>query len=263
MASPMIRASRMAAVLAVISNLLAQSIKAYQRGTPLVIDWVPVFQFVVWALVNTPPNFLWQEFLESTFPAYHASPTREAVVSASKPGPAADDALEGNGEAAPPPKLVEPRLNKGNTAIKLLLDQTVGAALNTILFSLFMHTIQAAMHRPLGAPLSNPDQSVWFLLAGLFPSLFGGAGDSLLGKVLAGKGAGGKVKAFDYSRVSWPVISAKSRAEFVPIMVAGWKLWPLVSLINFTLVQTIEGRSLVGGLAGVAWGVYMSLLSSS
>lgn len=26
---------------------------------PIMIDWVPVFQFFVYAAVNTPPNFLW------------------------------------------------------------------------------------------------------------------------------------------------------------------------------------------------------------
>ncbi|KXJ94066.1 hypothetical protein Micbo1qcDRAFT_159035 [Microdochium bolleyi] len=252
MPSPIVGATRVAAVLAATSNLLAQTITSYQRDTPLVIDWVPVFQFVLWSIISTPPNFLWQDFLESTFPAYHASPTREAVLSASKAGGDADAALDSAGKEA---KLVEPRLNKANTVVKLLLDQTIGAAGNTILFSLFIHAVQAAMHRPLGAPLSTPDQSVRFLLSGLFPSLFAAVIKSDSGKAV-------RARAFDYSRVSWPATWARAQAEFVPIMVAGWKLWPLVSLINFTLIKTIEGRSLVGGLAGVVWGVYMSLLAS-
>lgn len=106
-----------------------------------------------------------------------------------------------------------------------------------------------AMYRPIGAPLSTPDQSVQFLLSGLFPSL-----------VSAVPGAD---KSFDFARVDWGTVVAKSQDDFVPVMVAGWKLWPLVSLINFTMVKTIEGRSLVGGLAGVVWGIYMSLLASS
>lgn len=205
-----------------------------------------MFQFVLWAIINTPPNFLWQDLLESSFPAYHASPTTEAVLAASKEGKEGDDAL--NAAA-----VVEPRLNKRNTAVKLLLDQTIGAALNTIAFSLFIHAVQAAMPRPLGTPLSTPDQSVQFLLAGLLPSVF--APDSKLAEP--------SFRAFDASRVSWPSVLQRSKDEFAPIMMAGWKLWPLVSLINFTLVQSIEGRSLVGGLAGVGWGVYMSLLASS
>jgi hypothetical protein len=44
--------------------------------------------------------------------------------------------------------------------------------------------------------------------------------------------------------------------------VAGWRLWPAVSLINFTFVKSVEGRNLVTGLAGVGWGIYMSLFAA-
>lgn len=50
-----------------------------------------------------------------------------------------------------------------------------------------------------------------------------------------------------------------AKGEFWPLMIAGWKLWPLVSLINFTVVRSVEGRNLVGSLAGLGWGVYLSL----
>ncbi|KAI0475927.1 Mpv17/PMP22 family protein [Xylariaceae sp. FL0804] len=226
---PIVTATAQSAVLAATSNILAQVLSAYQHETPIVIDWVPVFQFVLFALLNTAPNFLWQEFLESTFPAYHMSPTRAAVASAA----AGDDGeLEREAKAG---ELVEPKLNRGNTAVKMLLDQTVGAAVNTVLFSLFIHSIQAAMPRPLGAPLSNPDRSIQYLFS---------------------RGA------VDYNHVDWKRVVAKTRAEFLNIMKAGWKLWPLVSFINFVFVKSIEGRNLVGGLAGVLWGIYMSLVAS-
>ncbi|KAJ1335685.1 protein transport protein YIF1 [Microdochium nivale] len=259
MPSPIVGATRMAVVLAATSNLLAQTITAYQKGVPLVIDYVPLFQFVLWAIINTPPNFLWQDFLESTFPAYHVSPTREAVLAASSKGDAdaALDKASSSGSEKKP--LVEPRLNKGNTVVKMVLDQTLGAAANTILFSIFMHAARAAMHVD---PDAGPEQSLQFLLSGLLPSLFPSAAPSIPGGGEAAKGAGPVFRAFDYSRVEWPGVWAAAKGEFAPIMVAGWKLWPLVSLVNFTLVQTIEGRSLVGGLAGVGWGVYMSLLAS-
>lgn len=226
---PIVTATIQSAVLAATSNLLAQGLTAYQNELPLVIDWVPVFQFVIFSLISVPPNFLWQEFLESSFPAYHMAPTSAAVASA-----AANDekALEQEEEEG---KLVEPKLNITNTAIKMFLDQTVGAAVNTFLFSLFMHSIQAAMVRPRGAPLSNPDKSAKYLFS---------------------RGA------IDYSKVDWTTVVARSRAEFYPILVAGWKVWPIVSLINFAFIKSIEGRNLVGGLAGVGWGIYMSLLAA-
>ena len=137
-------------------------------------------------------------------------------------------------------KLVEPRLNVTNTLIKTVLDQTLGAAGNTYLFSLYIHSVQSAMVRPLGAALSTPDQSVAYLAS--FLGLLGAPG-----------------KKVDYGVVSWDAVVARSQTEFWSIVVAGWKLWPVVSIINFAFIKSIEGRNLVGGLAGVAWGIYMSL----
>lgn len=113
----------------------------------------------------------------------------------------------------------------------MLLDQTAGAAVNTFLFSVFMNGIIAAMaHRPV-----QPARSLSFLLAG---------------------------GAVDYSAVDWSAVVAKSRADFWSIIVAGWSFWPLVSFVNFAFVKGIEARNLVGSLAGVAWGVYMSLFAT-
>lgn len=210
------------------------------------VDWVPVFQFFLFTVVSTPPNFLcepvdpainhahfgtWlmyktgQEFLESSFPATVATPTPEAVVSASASN---DKELDREAREG---RLVEQRLNTGNTLVKFVLDQSIGAAVNTILFSVFMHSVQAAMaHR-----ITGPEGSAGFLASG---------------------------KAIDYSQVDWKAVVARSRLEFMPIMRAGWKLWPFVSLFNFVLIRSVVVRNLVGSLAGVVWGVYMSLFAS-
>jgi protein Mpv17 len=50
--------------------------------------------------------------------------------------------------------------------------------------------------------------------------------------------------------------------EFWPLIYAGWKLWPAVSLLNYTLIKSVEGRTLVGSLAGMAWGIYLSLVAT-
>lgn len=126
----------------------------------------------------------------------------------------------------------EPTLDLRNTAVKFVLDQTAGAAANTLLFSLFMHSLQAAMaHRPAGA----------------------GASAAFLAR-----GAG----ALDYARVDWRAVGARARGEFGPIMRAGWRLWPFVSLFNFAVVKSVATRNLVGSLAGVVWGIYMSLVAA-
>ncbi|KAI8956536.1 hypothetical protein F5Y11DRAFT_353571 [Daldinia sp. FL1419] len=231
--NPIIIATIQSAVLAATSNLLAQGLTAYQNKASLIIDWVPVFQFVLYSFLNVPPNFLWQEFLEGSFPAHHIIPTSAAVKSAA----ASDEKelekeLEKEGKEG---KLVERKLNIANTTIKIILDQTVGAVVNTFLFSLFIHSIQQAMPRPLGLPLSGPAKSVQYL---------------------SSRGA------VDYSKVNWAEVVAHSRAEFYKLLVAGWKVWPVISLINFAFIKSIQGRNLVGSLAGVGWGIYMSLIAA-
>lgn len=44
------------------------------------------------------------------------------------------------------------------------------------------------------------------------------------------------------------------------MIIAGYKFWPLVSILNLSVVP-VEQRMLVGGLAGLAWGVYVSLIA--
>ena len=42
------------------------------------------------------------------------------------------------------------------------------------------------------------------------------------------------------------------------MIMAGYKFWPLVTLTNLTIVP-FDQRMFVGGLAGLAWGIYVSL----
>ncbi|KAK7408900.1 Protein transport protein yif1 [Neonectria punicea] len=209
--SPMVTAMIQSATLGGLANVLAQVISSYRTGSEVSIDWVPVFQFLLFNLISTPPNFIWQDFLESTFPA-HPEP----------PHPKKSD--------TPPPP---PKLSIRNTAIKLVLDQTVGAALNTLLFSTFTHSLRAALHP---APrITNLFKAITFWTSS------------------------GTV---DLTRVDFDTVWAASLDEFWSILIAGWRLWPAVALINFSAVKTVQGRNLVGSLAGVVWGIYMSLLSA-
>ncbi|KAJ0123125.1 hypothetical protein N8I77_010199 [Diaporthe amygdali] len=225
---PIVSATAQSAVLSATSNILAQAITAYRSDKQFVIDWIPVFQFFLYTVVSTPPNFLWQDFLESTFPATKTVPSSEAIKSASRSNEKELDREAREG------KLVETKLDVPHTIIKFILDQTVGAAFNTLMFSFFTHSIKQAMaHRPL---TTDPSAGIAFLTSG---------------------------KAIDYSQVDWRQVLELAKLEFYPIMVAGLSLWPAVSLFNFVVVKTVEGRNLVGSLAGVVWGVYMSLFAAS
>ena len=136
MPSALVTATIQAAVLNATSNVLAQAISAYRKDVrsychsstlyhkaqaqtkctqaPLSLNLLPILHFVIFTLLNCPPNFLWQEYLEQRFPGNTAS----TAISEKSQGAA-----------------VKKKLNVGNTVKKLILDQTVGAAVNTVLFT--------------------------------------------------------------------------------------------------------------------------------
>jgi protein Mpv17 len=62
---------------------------------------------------------------------------------------------------------------------------------------------------------------------------------------------------------SWEQAVQIAREDFWGLVMAGWRLWPLVSAINYTFVRTVGMRALVGNLAGVGWSVYLSLVMGS
>ncbi|MCJ1364535.1 hypothetical protein MMC16_003646 [Acarospora aff. strigata] len=183
MPSALVTATIQAAVLNATSNVLAQAISAYRKDAPLSLNLLPILHFVIFTLLNCPPNFLWQEYLEQRFPGNTAS----TAISEKSQGAA-----------------VKKKLNVGNTVKKLILDQTVGAAVNTVLFTAVIGALKG---------LSGED------------------------------------------------IADVIKQDFGPVMRAGLKLWPLVSLLNFTVVP-VEKRILVGSMVGVGWGVYLSLMAA-
>lgn len=101
--------------------------------------------------------------------------------------------------------ILEPQLSISNTIIKFLLDQTIGAALNTIAFSLVFAGFRGA----------NFEQALQI-----------------------------------------------TRQDFWGLIIAGLKLWPLVNIVNFTLVKNVQTRQLVSGLASVGWGIYLTLVAA-
>ncbi|KEY68768.1 hypothetical protein S7711_00638 [Stachybotrys chartarum IBT 7711] len=216
MSAPIAAATLQAALLGAISNILAQAITAYRKDLPLEVDWIPVFQFTLFNLINTPPNVLWQEFLESTFPAY-VSPPKFAQPSVKI------------GAAAPPPQF-----SVRNTMSKFFIDQTLGAIYNTLAFSLYVHALKAAM---LGAPrITHLNKAISYWTS---------------------------PNTINLNRVDPRAVWDAALEDFWPLASAGWKLWPAVSLVNFSLVKTVQTRALIGSVAGLVWGVYMSLVAAN
>ena len=68
-----------AAILNIISSVLAQLLTLYRSSklgasstalNPLGLDFIAILQYLITCLIMTPPNFLWQEYLEKGFPGY-------------------------------------------------------------------------------------------------------------------------------------------------------------------------------------------------
>ncbi|KJK64349.1 Mpv17 / PMP22 family protein [Aspergillus parasiticus SU-1] len=193
---PIAKATLQAALINAGSNILAQSIQSYRDEKPFELDLQTLFQFTTCAFVMSPMTFLWLEGLESALPG-HTSEEPAATKSKAK--------------KADRPK--QKKLNVKNTVAKVVIDQVVGGAWATVLFSLTMGLLRGQEY------------------------------DVLVDQIR-------KVRISDITH----------GLDFWPLLIAGFKLWPLVSILNFTVVP-VDKRLLVGSIFGVVWAVYLSLMS--
>ncbi|GAB7341114.1 hypothetical protein MBLNU457_7422t1 [Dothideomycetes sp. NU457] len=51
------------------------------------------------------------------------------------------------------------------------------------------------------------------------------------------------------------------RTETIPIITASYRMWPIASVVNFTLIP-VERRLLFLSLVGWLWGIYMSFVAA-
>ncbi|KAI5370068.1 hypothetical protein Slin15195_G009460 [Septoria linicola] len=224
MPSQILKSTVQAGALSTLSNVLAQVISAWQTGKPVSLNVAELLQFVTFSILACPPNCVWQAWLEAQFPAHtdHLTPSeKEELVDENIHGHAlnkhSDDSTirrrkvdhktaSGATDSPGSSKNTPGRLNVKNTAIKIALDQTVGAAVNTVLF-----------------------------IAGI--------------ALLRGQ--------------DLPSILSDINTKFWPMIFAGQKLWPAVSILCFTVIPQPEQRMVFGSVAGLFWGVYLSLAAGS
>jgi len=118
------------------------------------IDFIELLRFVLLSVITTPPNFLWQHFLERTFPA---RPRAQPVLptDADTP-PKAAGLFPGAANAAAAP--VAP-LSVKNTLTKWFIDCiTVGAILNTFAFLVLMGLMKGRSVTQISAAIKNVSQ---------------------------------------------------------------------------------------------------------
>lgn len=224
----MIRATLAATALASTSNVLAQFLLAYRKQEPFAFDPAGFLRFVIVTLLTAPPNYMWQQLLERTFPAYEhkgrmspmssSSSSKEASsmmrdAEKQEMGLADRDGRDGvhmhggSVEAAGSGGEVEqkPKLNLRNTLTKWFVDCiTLGAIFNTVAF---------------------------FVLMGFL------------------------------KRQPLDTIGHNIRTQTIPIIVAGYKIWPFASIISFSCIP-VEKRIVFLNFVGLIWGIYMSLVAT-
>ena len=59
-------------------------------------------------------------------------------------------------------------------------------------------------------------------------------------------------------KITFGKLIAISLQDFWPSVMAGWRVWPMVTLLNLSVVP-FEYRMTVGNTVGVFWGTYITL----
>ncbi|KAI1349873.1 hypothetical protein F5Y01DRAFT_168972 [Xylaria sp. FL0043] len=206
MPSPMLKATLASTALSSVSNILAQILEAYRDGRPFAFDIALFLRFVTVAFLTAPPNYMWQQLLERTFPAYERKRPNAGAGGGDSPRDLEKQMTEASppeAGAGPEPK---PKLNLKNTFTKWFIDCiTLGAIFNTVAF---------------------------FILMGML------------------------------KRQPVAVIGHNIRYETIPVIVAGYKIWPFASIVSFSCIP-VERRIVFLNFVGLLWGIYMSLVASA
>ncbi|TKA68124.1 hypothetical protein B0A49_06741 [Cryomyces minteri] len=311
MDSPIVKATLQSAVLSATSNVLAQIFTAYREHKPFSLDPTPILQFVLFSLLTCPPNFLWQQWLEDSFPGYtHASEPGTTKSIAERP------AIKDINEKAH--AVYETASEKTSAAVNAAADHpaiksVAGSATDTVNtiadkasqyggtlydlkrrrttaiekpgtvyedsvsshpqngFSERVQTFSAANGAPVKRAIVTAPNGVEIekessrtkpkeqkkLNVRNTATKF--ALDQTVGAVvntllfIIGIGA---LRGNNGSQ-----IMAAIRTDTLPLQLAGLKLWPLVSLISFTVIP-VESRTVFGSIIGVGWGVFLSLMAA-
>ncbi|KAI6907598.1 hypothetical protein KC318_g4790 [Hortaea werneckii] len=226
--SPVLRATLQAGILSALSNIIGQLITCHKSHVPYTINPTELFQFTLFSVLACPPNFLWQSWLEGQFPGYTdaLAPTeKERLV---------DDAVSGKASGArsserDPDQVAKRTSNKDSGA---MTGQSVTADPKKASKKLNKKNtlIKFSLDQTIGAGVNT----VLFLIG--LPLLRG--------------------------QTDLEILKGRVAGEFWPMIYAGQRLWPAVSVLQFTVVP-FEYRQLVGSTVGLVWGVYLSLIAGA
>lgn len=204
---------------------------------------------MVYSLLSCPPNYLWQAFLEATFPGYThpaESGTTTSIVQDSKVQSLSE-------KAAPTLNSINDRANAASSAISdnglnQNIERRAADGREPVKTKGEGDHTPAEHKKKVSKKLNIKNTGIKFAL----DQTLGAAANTVM--FIAGISM---LRGQSSSQ-----IIANVQEEFFPLLSAGQKLWPAVSIISFTLVP-VERRTVFGGIVGVGWGVFLSLVTGA
>lgn len=175
--------------------------------------------------MTAPPNYQWQLVLEKWFPAY------------ARASPASDNPKDGRDLEKGGARQVEdaggkPKLNIRNTLTKWFVDcMTVGALVNTVAFLVLVGIMKGHGMGQIGQNL----------------------------RTVSALSCESTYERQQRAMTSRPADTVPQ--ETIPIIVAGYKIWPIASIVSFSFVP-VEKRIVFLSFIGFLWGIYMSLVAA-
>jgi len=166
MVAAIISSSLIAVGIDCCSNTIAQTLKAWNNGVPLVFDWTLFTHFALFACLTAPLNFLWQNWLERTFPGWRIvqrTQNNESIdlesLGASKVGRNEED---GGRDRLRDDDVVRVR-NWKNIGKKWFTDCiTLGALFNTVAFLIIMGAFKHKNFGEIGLDLRKETFKIIF-----------------------------------------------------------------------------------------------------
>lgn len=244
--NPMAKATLAATGLAATSNVLAQLLEAHNKAaaaasmSPSVfsLDILQIVRFTFVIALTTPPNYLWQILLERIFPAY---------------GPCPEDTDEAGDKGGDDQKHKKKKRTSSNADIDIEKQTPLSfqapssppsPTSSTSGGSSIFSTPASSSVRRLNW---RNTMTKWFIDCITLGALL----NTLAFFILMGL-----LKNQPLSQIAVTV-----KEQTMPIILAGYRIWPLASIISFTVVP-VEKRVVFMNFVGLLWGVYMSIIAA-
>ena len=219
------------AVLKGAANLTAQVTANWHATQFVPIDRQRILEFAIYGFVGANINYVWQDFLERTFPTRRAAAAHQKQHFRPAPVGDKDDGGKSEHHVIPVASIAPP--------------SAVAAGIGP---SATSH------HHALPSAAAKDGGISWFnVLAKLVADMTLGLGFLICILLFITNVA--RVQRFA------DILDIIGQKLF-RLLLAGWHIWPIVGLISFVWIP-VRWRVLVGGCIGFGWNIFLSIVAVS